>query len=59
MPANQLPLRIDTKVLEIALLEYTENRALHLSGEEILPMSSDISPLKLSTLPSRTPTRST
>jgi len=54
-----LPKRIDTRVLEIVSQECTENKVLHLSGEEIGPMYSDISLLKPSTLPSRILTRST
>jgi len=47
MPTKTFQLKRDTKVLEIASQESTENRDFTLSGEETWPMLSDISQLKL------------
>jgi len=43
MLPNTLPLIRNSKVLEIASVESTKNKDSPLSGEEILPMSSDTS----------------
>jgi len=58
MPTKTFQKTRDIRAFKIVSLEFTRNKDLLPSGEETLQTSSDISPLKLLTLPSRTPIRS-